>query len=119
QDKVRSIPLALQWHHVREVDDLATPYRWARRAAGPRPPPGAARRRGAAGGEGVPRRDLGAYSLRPVGSSSVAGLPARPAGARLARRREPVDRSRWAEGDAARLPELVPELAAELVRLKV
>src|SRR5439155_13365432 len=91
-EKERSIPMAIQGHHVREGDDLATPYRWARRDAGPRPPHGAARRRGAAGGESVPRRDLGRESLRSVGSAAVAGLPARPAGARLARRREPADR---------------------------
>jgi len=36
----------------------------------------ATRRRGA-GGEGVPRRYLGGISLRPIGSSSVADLPAR------------------------------------------
>ena len=102
-EQERSIPLALQGHHVSKGDDHATPDRWARRAACPRPPHGAARRRGAAGGESVTRRDSRADSLRPVGSA--AGFEGE--NLRIA--------SRWAEDNVARLP----ALAAELVRRKV
>src|SRR4029453_1639404 len=75
----------------------------------------AARRRGTAAGEGVPRRYLDGQGLGPGGSSSVANLPATPRDAGWIEGGTILLEFRGAEGNYARLP----DLAADLVRLKV
>jgi ABC-type uncharacterized transport system substrate-binding protein len=75
----------------------------------------AARCRGAAGGEGRARRDLGRKGLRPIGSSlwQAFRLGLRELG--WIEGKNILFEDRWGEGNHAR----IPELAADLVRLKV